>query len=528
MRIGIFNRWLHTHGGAERQTGAAAQALAADGHDVSFITTTPTDLAALARRFSLDLTDVGLRVVPDVPYSEMTAMTAEYDLFINGSFMDALPSRAPASILFIYFPRPSGTSLFSRLARTLAASYEKHVGGLRYEYGFYNLELATIGWYRAISRRAGFSVPGNKRGLSVQLAVSNLAASEPLPACFSTQGTELARIEVAPNQDNHQLLTLQIPPSLSHADRVTIDVECAVAEPDPSNLAERRALGIAIGQVTTGPAISHFIQRLVERNLPRLMYKLRIILAESEMDYLESYDRILANSAFTASWLQRFWDAKSDVLYPPVDTVGFKTEDKQRVILSTGRFFVGGHSKRQDVLVEAFGTLVAGGTSDWHLHLVGKVGERPADREYFAHVQKLAEGLPVTCHANADFATLQDLSAQASLYWHAAGFGVNEDKDPLRVEHFGISVVEAMAAGAIPIAVGKGGVTEIITPGKNGLLWNTPTELVSATRELIGNPTLRARLSTAAIARSQDFSQERYGKAMQHIVRQIAAEKSPG
>ena len=95
MRIGIFNRWLHTHGGAERQTGAAAQALAADGHDVSFITTTPTDLAALAQRFNLDLADVSLRVVPDLPYSELTAMTGEYDLFINGSFMDALPSRAP-------------------------------------------------------------------------------------------------------------------------------------------------------------------------------------------------------------------------------------------------------------------------------------------------------------------------------------------------------------------------------------------------------------------------------------------------
>ena len=43
----------------------------------------------------------------------------------------------------------------------------------------------------------------------------------------------------------------------------------------------------------------------------------------------------------------------------------------------------------------------------------------------------------------------------------------------MRVEHFGISVVEAMAAGAVPLAVGKGGVGEIITPGENGILWDT-------------------------------------------------------
>ena len=183
---------------------------------------------------------------------------------------------------------------------------------------------------------------------------------------------------------------------------------------------------------------------------------------------------------------------------------------------------MGGHSKRQDVLVEAFRTLVATGVQDWQLHLVGNVGRTPADLAYFAKVQEIAQGLPITFHANADFATLQELSAQASLYWHAAGYGVNELKEPSRLEHFGISVVEAMAAGAVPIAVGKGGVNEIITPGETGILWETPAELVSATQQLIGDPGQRAQLSAAAQRRSRDFSQQRYGDAMQQIVRQIA------
>ena len=522
MRIGIFNRWLQTQGGGERQTGAAAQALAADGHTVTFITTTPTDLAALARRFNLDLAGVTLRLIPDLPYSEITALTAEYDLFINGSHMDAIPSRAPASILFIYFPHPRDLSPLARLCRSLAKWCTTHAGDVRFQDGFYGSERVGHGWYRAVSRRAKFSVPGNREGMTIQLAIGNFAGDEPLLARFSSQGTVLAEVDVAPSEGDFRTLTLLVPPALCQSERVTIDVESDVVEPDPATPEERRPLGIAISQVTADSLLSRLYTRIVERRLPKLATQVQTLLAESMMSYLESYDLILANSAFTATWIKRLWDAESEFLYPPVDTECFAPGAKRPLIVSTGRFFVGGHSKRQDVLVEAFRTLVATGVQDWQLHLVGNVGRTPADLAYFAKVQEIAQGLPITFHANADFATLQELSAQASLYWHAAGYGVNELKEPSRLEHFGISVVEAMAAGAVPIAVGKGGVNEIITPGETGILWETPAELVSATQQLIGDPGRRAQLSTAAQERSKAFSQQRYGSAMQQIVRRLA------
>ena len=522
MRIGIFNRWLQTQGGGERQTGAAAQALAADGHEVTFISTNPTDLSALAHRLNLDLANVALRVIPDLPYSEIAALTAEYDLFINGSHMDAIPNRAPASILFIYFPRPRDLAPLTRLTLHVVKQCAALLGRVHYEYGFYGMELVDVGWYRAMSGRAGFSVPGGRRGVTVQLAIGNFAAAVPLRVRFSCQGAVLTETDVAPSGGNFRLLTLQVPATLSQAERVHVDVESEVAEPDPATPAERRPLGIAISQVTAGAAFSRFSRRLVERNLPRLLLRTRTLLEETETGYLHTYDRILANSAFTAGWLRRYWGADSDVLYPPVDITSFAPEAKQPIIFSIGRFFVGGHSKRQDVLVEAFRTLVATGVQDWQLHLVGNVGRTPADLAYFAKVQEIAQGLPITFHANADFATLQELSAQASLYWHAAGYGVNELKEPSRLEHFGISVVEAMAAGAVPIAVGKGGLNEIITPGETGILWETPAELVAATQQLIEDPERRARLSTAAQERSKAFSQQRYGSAMQQIVQRLA------
>ena len=523
MRIGIFNRWLHTLGGGERQTGAAAQALAADGHDVTFITTTPTDLDIVAQRFNLDLSAVGLRVIPDLPYSDIAELTAEYDLFINGSHMDLIPNRAPASILFIYFPRPRDLSLLGRLPLGVVGWCASRLVRVQYEYGFYGMELVDVGWYRAMSRRAGFSVPGGRRGVTVQLAAGNFAGTGPQHVSFSAQGTPLADFDVAPSGGNFRLLTLRVPPELSQGARVTIDVESDVAAPDPATPAERRPLGIAIGQITAGSAVSRFLRRLIERNLPRVLLQARLLLEYTEADYLHTYDAILANSTFTSMWLRRFWNVESDVLYPPVDTASFTPGRKRPLILSTGRFFVGEHSKRQDVLLQAFRALVDSGVRDWELHLVGNVSERERDRAYFAELQTMAADLPVTFHADADFATLQSLSAQAGLYWHATGFGVNEEREPLRVEHFGISVVEAMAAGAVPLAVGKGGVGEIITPGENGMLWDTTAELVAATRQLIEDPDRRARLGEAARQRSAAFSQERYGAGMQRIARDVAA-----
>ena len=52
--------------------------------------------------------------------------------------------------------------------------------------------------------------------------------------------------------------------------------------------------------------------------------------------------------------------------------------------------------------------------------------------------------------------------------------------------------------------------------------------MVAATQQLIADPDLRARLSAAAIERSQEFGQERYGSAMQQIVRQLASKNASG
>ena len=125
------------------------------------------------------------------------------------------------------------------------------------------------------------------------------------------------------------------------------------------------------------------------------------LLAPDRLGNLATYDTVVANSAFTARWVERLWGRHSEVLYPPVRMMAAGAA-KEPIILSVGRFFdpARGHSKKQLELVEAFGQLhAAGGLPGWSYHVVG--GCNKEDREYAMAVKRAALGLPVHVHVNA-------------------------------------------------------------------------------------------------------------------------------
>lgn len=81
-------------------------------------------------------------------------------------------------------------------------------------------------------------------------------------------------------------------------------------------------------------------------------------------------------------------------------------------------------------------------------------------------------------------------------------------------EAFGLTVVEAMAAGAPTVASRIGGIPEIIKDGDTGLLFEpgNAEELAGALARLIGDPELRTRLSRTARRRAADFDGERQAR----------------
>lgn len=218
-----------------------------------------------------------------------------------------------------------------------------------------------------------------------------------------------------------------------------------------------------------------------------------------------------ANSEFTQAVVQAHWQTNiPSILWPLVQlstaaSSPQETQKKKAQILSVGRFFKHLHAKRQDVLIAAFKQLVdsAGNLPEnVELVLIGEI----EDHEYVKQLQQQAAGYNVTFLHGLQRAELEKYLHQAVLYWHAAGFEIDEQQHPEQVEHFGISVGEAMAAGAIPLVVPKGGVCEVV--GSELLAacsWNNIDECVALSRNILSNSQLLSSLRTQAVAQVQQF-----------------------
>lgn len=218
-------------------------------------------------------------------------------------------------------------------------------------------------------------------------------------------------------------------------------------------------------------------------------------------------DKVVCNSKFTKKFIDKSFGVKSDVLYPPIDTSGFSPGEKTKTIIGVGRFENTMQSKKQDILIKAFKKLFDSGKKDWQLVLIGGSIEKEKDNKFINKLKKMSGGYPIKFIVNAPFEVLKKYYAESSLFWHAAGYGIDENIYPWKVEHFGMTTVEAMASGCIPLAVNKGGQKEIVTQ-KAGFLFDTIDQLVEQTKKLTDNPRLSKKMSKEAVKESKKYSQE--------------------
>jgi glycosyltransferase involved in cell wall biosynthesis len=232
---------------------------------------------------------------------------------------------------------------------------------------------------------------------------------------------------------------------------------------------------------------------------------------------IDDFQEVICQSEYVRQWVKRLWKRDAVVINPPIDVPDEEPDwsAKRNVILSVGRFFAAGHNKRHDVMVECFRRLCDGGLEGWELHLAGSVHRSsPADVEYFERVQARAEGYPVCLHPDAPLDTVRELYRQASIYWHAAGFGVDGDARPAELEHFGMTTAEAMAHGAVPVVIAMGGQPEVVEEEVSGLLWRDTSELEAKTLGLAGDAQRRRSMGERARRASLRFSRARFEGAV--------------
>jgi glycosyltransferase involved in cell wall biosynthesis len=218
------------------------------------------------------------------------------------------------------------------------------------------------------------------------------------------------------------------------------------------------------------------------------------------------YGARLANSRFTADWTRERWGVACDVLCPPVH-VDVPDGPKRDTIAVVGRFTA---MKRQAELVRTFRERVAPRLPGWELVCVGMVGKTPEEQEYFHEVESAAAGGPVRLVTDAAVADLRRVLAEAKVFWHAAGFGIDPRAEPERLEHFGMATVEAMAAGCVPLVPDLGGQREIVRSGEDGFLCRDVGELADETVRLVAAGERLRKLAAAARRRAREFSRERF------------------
>jgi glycosyltransferase involved in cell wall biosynthesis len=217
-------------------------------------------------------------------------------------------------------------------------------------------------------------------------------------------------------------------------------------------------------------------------------------LGHSYMSCIRNMDDVLANSNNVKGRLQKYLGIESQVIYPPIDIIGFRWQSQGDYYLSTARL---DPLKRVNMIIAAFKLLPG-------KKLVVISGGSEEDK-----LRELAQDSPnIQITGWQSDEQIRDWvgNAIATIY-----LPVDED--------FGMSPVESLAAGKPVIGVAEGGLLETVQHGKTGVLLPkqlTVNEIVKAVRFMDRDVALSLRESCEGSAKK--FSQEKFIEAMKAVL----------
>jgi len=214
---------------------------------------------------------------------------------------------------------------------------------------------------------------------------------------------------------------------------------------------------------------------------------------------IDDVDLFLCNSEYTKNAIKERWGKEAIVVYPPVDIDRFKrAPSKEKFVVTIGRFVP---EKNYEMVVE-----VAKLLPDVKFVIIG----RKQDATYYEKIESIKPAnlkLPPDLPENETISQL----AKAKVYLHA-----------MVGEHFGISIVEAMASGCIPVIHNSGGAKEIIEDV--GYVYTSAQECSEAVRQALSSDLDPEIL----IDRARRFNAQRFEQQVTRAVQTLFPSKRHG
>jgi alpha-1,2-mannosyltransferase len=217
---------------------------------------------------------------------------------------------------------------------------------------------------------------------------------------------------------------------------------------------------------------------------------------------------VMVNSTWTLRHIRSLWRLSPNVqiVYPPCSlNAVMDTNQKERepIVLSIGQF----RPEKDHVLqIEAM-EMVAKRIPKAKLVLAGSCRNQ-SDQDRLAFLKSRA-GPNVEFCVNQPFSVIADFLRRSTVGVHT-----------MWNEHFGIGIVEMMAAGLIVVAHNSGGPkADIVEPGRTGFLASTVEEYAATICQVFEmSADDREQMRIKAMESAKRFSDEAFAEAFQAVI----------
>ncbi len=246
------------------------------------------------------------------------------------------------------------------------------------------------------------------------------------------------------------------------------------------------------------------------RSLMKIYYYGSLFFARRIRRFPPDVELLLCNSTFTKKAIKSVWGLEAKVIFPPVSVKEFNGSpeyaERAPCVVSVGRI---SPEKRIEQQVEAISK------TPYLLKVVGST-QPGTSQDYYQNLRKrivdYALGKKVNFETNIRFERLRQILSRAKIYVHT-----------MFEEHFGISIVEAMASGCPVIMHKSGGAwTDIADKGRYAIGYERPIDLAEKIQVLMTDEKEWDYWHNKSLERAKEFDESVFQTKLVDVIERVA------